>query len=103
MMGGEAFEETGDPCELIAWNGIWNDEHSIMRTPVIEELEGEIDEVISIPGNQTPLLSSGKLQLQPISRFKHPHFMNAQRIDPVAPEHFSNLRTQVFIQIEFQV
>jgi hypothetical protein len=39
-MRGEAFDKTGDPGELISWNGIWDDEHPIMRTTVIEELKG---------------------------------------------------------------
>ena len=47
----KGLKEAGGPSELISWDSVWNDEHPMMGTMIVEELKGQFDEIISIPGH----------------------------------------------------
>ena len=56
MKGGEFFNQAGDSGELIAREGIRNDEDSAMGTLVVEESNCKPDEIVPVSGHQTSFL-----------------------------------------------
>lgn len=75
MAGGKGLEGAGNSGKLISGNGVRYDEHPIMGTIIVEELERELDEIISVPCHQPSLLPGCKLQLFKIRCPHHSNFM----------------------------
>jgi hypothetical protein len=103
VMGGEGLNQTSDSRELISWNGVGDNEDSPMRPPVIKKLNRKPDEIVSIPGYQTPPALDGKIQLLQVRCFTHSSLVSTHSVDAIFSENGSNLGTEVLIQIEFHV
>jgi len=101
MGRGKGFQKTGDPSELICGDGIGDDQDSLMRAEVIEELNGQPDEIISISGYQASSLLRCELQLFSIGRLDHPGLVGAVGVDSVLSEDLRDPWAEVLVQIVF--
>jgi len=99
-LGGKPLQKAGHASKPIRRDAVGNDEHSVMGTAIIEKLHSEADEIIPVAGHHASALLGGKFQLLPIRCLQHPSLVGGYGIDTVFPEDFSDLRTEVFIQIE---
>ena len=101
VMFGETSKKTRNPDKLITRDGVWNDEYPIVRSVVIEELNGELNEIVPGPSNEASLFPGGKLQLFEVRCTHHSGFMGAQGINPLPPQKTSNFRAEILVQVEF--
>ena len=100
MMGRKCFNQPGYSGELVTGEGTRNNENPLMGTLVIEKLNRESDEIVSISGHQTSFLSRGKLELPLVRHFAHPTLMSAKCVDSAPSKYFCDLRAEVLIQVE---
>jgi len=72
-----------------------------MGALIIEELNGEPYEVVSVPGHQASFLRRCKIELPLVRCLAHVNLMSTAGIDSALSKYFSNLRTEVFIKVKF--
>ena len=101
MTGGEFLDQAGYSRKLVPRESVGDDEHSAMGALVIEESNREPDKIIPISRHQTSFLRGCKLKLPLVRYLTHPSLVSAERVNPPFSEYFSNLRTEVFIQVKF--
>ena len=101
MKGGEFLDQAGYSRELISWEGIRNDEHSTMGALVIEESNRKPDKIGPVSGHQTSFCCRCKIELPLIRYLTHSGLMGAERINSTFSKYCGDLRTEVFIQVEF--
>ena len=99
-MGREYFDKSGYSGELVTREGIRNDEDSPMGTLIVEKLDRELDEIVSISGHQTSLLSRSELKLPPVRHFAHPGLMSTKRVNSIFSKYSCDLGAEVLIQVE---
>lgn len=74
----------------------------MVRALVIEELDREMNKIVSIPGHKAAYLLGGPVELFPIRKPFSPDLMHADRIDTPNTEQLGDLWTEVLIQVVFQ-
>jgi len=77
-----------------------NDEHSTMRSVVIEESDRDLNEIVPVSSHQASLPHSRKVELPLIRCPAHSHLMGAKRINSTLSKYLGNLRAEVFIQVK---
>jgi hypothetical protein len=102
-MGGEFPNQIGYSRELIAREGVGDNEDSPVRPPVIKKLNRKPDKIVSVSGHLTAFVLDGKMQLLFVRCLTHSNLMSAHSVDAIFSENGGDLRTEVLIQVEFHV
>ncbi len=63
VTGGEFLNQAGDSGKLISGEGVRNDQDSAVGALIVEESNGEPDEIIPVSSYQTSFLCGCKVEL----------------------------------------
>ena len=99
MVGGEFLNQAGYSRKLVPRDSVRNDQHSPMGALVIKKLNRKPNEIIPISGHQTSFLCRCKFELLSIRCLTHPGLMSTECVDSTSSKYFTNLRAEVFIQV----
>lgn len=100
MGGGEFLNQAGYSGELIAGEGMGNDEDSAMGPLVIEKPNSEPNEIIPIPGHDTSFLRGSKVELPLVRCPAHPCLVSTERVNSALSKNLGNLGAEILIQVK---
>lgn len=102
MAAGILGQGVSNQREPIAGQGVRQDQHPMVRTMVIEELDGEPNEIVPVPGHEAAPLLGRSVKLVGIRNTLSPNLVGADGIHPPGPEQLGDLRAEILIQVEPQ-
>jgi hypothetical protein len=97
VLAGKPPQKAGSSGKFVTWNGVRNDQDSVVGPAVIEELNGKLNEIVPVSGYQASLFPRGKLQLLAVRCPGHPGFMGAYGIYPFPANKNSYLRAEILV------
>lgn len=100
MLGSIAGQGVRELGEMITWDRMGNKQDTGVGTLVGEELNGEANKIVSIPGHETAAFLGCPLQLLPVGPAKRAHFVRADGVKTPSAEDLGDGGAQVLVEVE---
>jgi hypothetical protein len=99
MRGGvlkQGFSRFG---EAVCGEAVRNDQDTVVAASLVIELQRKSNEIVTVPGYEAALFQSSAFELLKVRQSFCPDLMDADGIEPLAPEPFRDSLAQIFIKI----
>ncbi len=96
-IGGQRLRQQG---KVISPKRVWDEQDPMVRAEISEELKGEANEIVPVPGDQTASVVGGPLELLPIGPSEGADLVRADRIQAPSPKQLSDSGAEVLIQVK---